>query len=74
MGFLYAKDKTDCNFLMDAVVYSRSKDIFEFVWKKIENLFDDKEEMIKLQGTFTKTPIAFTLACKFHVTITANAL
>lgn len=38
------------------------------------NLLDDKEELIKLQGTFTKTPIAFTLACKFHVTITANAL
>lgn len=37
-------------------------------------LLDDKEEMIKLQGTFTKTPIAFTLSCKFYVTITANAL
>jgi len=39
-----------------------------------ERLLDDKKEEIKLQGTFTKTPIAFTLACKFYVTITANAL
>jgi hypothetical protein len=37
-------------------------------------LLDDKEELIKLQGTFTKTPIAFNLVCTFHVTITANAL
>ncbi len=37
-------------------------------------LLDDKKEEIKLQGTFTKTPIAFTLSCKFYVTITANAL
>jgi hypothetical protein len=38
------------------------------------NLLDDKQEEVKLQGTFTKTPIAFTLSCKFYVTITANAL
>ena len=37
-------------------------------------LLDDKKEEVKLQGTFTKTPIAFTLSCKFYVTITANAL
>jgi hypothetical protein len=37
-------------------------------------LLDDKEELIKLQGSFTKTPIQFNLECKFHVTITANAL
>lgn len=37
-------------------------------------LLDDKKELIKLQGTFTKTPIQFNLACKFYVTITANAL
>jgi hypothetical protein len=37
-------------------------------------LLDDKKEMIKLQGTFTKTPIQFYLECTFHVTITANAL
>jgi hypothetical protein len=37
-------------------------------------LLDDKQEEIKLQGTFTSTPIAFTLSCKFYVTITANAL
>jgi hypothetical protein len=37
-------------------------------------LLDDKKEEIKLQGTFTKTPIAFNLSCKFYVTITANAL
>jgi len=37
-------------------------------------LLDDKKEEIKLQGTLTKTPIAFTLSFKFYITITANAL
>jgi len=36
-------------------------------------LADNKEE-IKLQGSFTSTPIAFKLSCKIYVTITANAL
>jgi len=37
-------------------------------------LLDDKKEEIKLQGTLTKTPVAFTLSCKFYITVTANAL
>lgn len=37
-------------------------------------LLDDKKEEILLNGTLSKTPVAFTLKVKFYVTITANAL
>lgn len=37
-------------------------------------LLDDKQEMILLNGTLSKTPVAFTVKFNFYVTITANAL
>jgi hypothetical protein len=37
-------------------------------------ILGDKQELVELQGTLSKTPIAFTANFKFHVTITANAL
>lgn len=37
-------------------------------------LLDDKQELILLNGTLSKTPVAFTVKFKFYVTITANAL
>ena len=37
-------------------------------------LLSDKQELIQLQGTLSKTPVAFTVNCKFFVTITADAL
>jgi hypothetical protein len=37
-------------------------------------LLGSKQAEVVLAGAFTKTPIKFTLSCKFYVTITANAL
>jgi len=37
-------------------------------------LLADKEESIQMQGTLSKTPVAFTVTFKFYVTITADAL
>jgi hypothetical protein len=37
-------------------------------------LLDDKQEMILLNGTLSKTPVAFTVKFNFYLTITANAL
>jgi len=39
-----------------------------------EKLLDDKQELILLNGTLSKTPVAFFVTFKFYVTITANAL
>jgi hypothetical protein len=38
------------------------------------NLLNDKQELIQLAGTLSKTPVAFTVKFKFYVTITADAL
>jgi hypothetical protein len=38
------------------------------------NLKDTKSEVIKLQGTLSKTPVSFEVECRFHVAVTANAL
>lgn len=38
------------------------------------SLLNDKQELIQLQGTLSKTPVAFNVKFKFYVTITANAL
>lgn len=37
-------------------------------------LLSDKQELIQLQGTLSKTPVAFNVKFKFYVTITADAL
>jgi hypothetical protein len=37
-------------------------------------LLDDKQELILLNGTLSKTPVAFQVKFNFYVTITANAL
>lgn len=37
-------------------------------------LLDDKQEMILLNGTLSKTPVTFTVTFNFYLTITANAL
>ncbi len=37
-------------------------------------LLDDKQELILLNGTLSKTPVAFDVKFNFYVTITANAL
>jgi hypothetical protein len=37
-------------------------------------LLDDKQELILMNGTLSKTPVAFTVKFNFYVTITANAL
>lgn len=37
-------------------------------------LLGDKQEMVQLQGTLSKTPISFSVDFTFYVTITANAL
>ena len=37
-------------------------------------LLDDKQELILLDGTFSSTPVAFTVKFNFYVTIKANAL
>ena len=38
------------------------------------NLLNDKQELIQLAGTLSKTPVTFTVKFKFYVTITADAL
>jgi len=38
------------------------------------NLKNTKSEVIKLQGTLSKTPISFEVECRFYVAVTANAL
>lgn len=38
------------------------------------NLLNDKQELVQLTGTLSKTPVAFTVKFKFYVTITADAL
>ncbi len=38
------------------------------------SLLNDKQELIQLQGTLSKTPVAFNVKFKFYVTITADAL
>ncbi|MBL7873155.1 MAG: hypothetical protein JNM78_16170 [Cyclobacteriaceae bacterium] len=37
-------------------------------------LLADKQELVQVQGSLSKTPVAFTVNFKFFVTITANAL
>jgi len=37
-------------------------------------IIDDKQVTINLDGTFSTTPVAFTLTAYFHVTIKADAL
>jgi hypothetical protein len=37
-------------------------------------LLDDKQEMILMNGTLSKTPVAFTVKFNFYIKITANAL
>lgn len=37
-------------------------------------LLDDKQELILLNGTLSKTPVGFSVEFNFYVTITANAL
>ena len=37
-------------------------------------LLDDKQEMILMNGTLSKTPVAFSVKFNFYITITANAL
>jgi hypothetical protein len=37
-------------------------------------LLDDKQEMVQLQGTLSKTPVAFNVNFKFYLTVTASAL
>jgi Tfp pilus tip-associated adhesin PilY1 len=37
-------------------------------------LLDDKQELILLNGTLSKTPVAFSVKFNFYVTITADAL
>ncbi len=38
------------------------------------NLKNTRSEVIKLQGTLSKTPISFEVECLFYVEVTANAL
>lgn len=38
------------------------------------NLKNNKNEVIKLQGTLSKTPISFEVECRFFVSVTADAL
>lgn len=37
-------------------------------------LLDDKQEIILMNGTLSKTPVAFTVKFTFYITIKANAL
>jgi hypothetical protein len=37
-------------------------------------LLDDKQEMVQLQGTLSKTPVTFNVNFKFYLTVTASAL
>ena len=37
-------------------------------------LLADKQELVQLQGTLSKTPIAFTVNFKFYVTVVADVL
>lgn len=37
-------------------------------------LLDDKQELILLDGTLSKTPVTFSVKFNFYVTVTANAL
>jgi hypothetical protein len=37
-------------------------------------LLDDKKELVLMNGTLSKTPVAFTVKFNFYITITANAL
>ncbi|MBX2966734.1 MAG: hypothetical protein KF845_11340 [Cyclobacteriaceae bacterium] len=37
-------------------------------------LKNNKSETIRLQGNLSKTPVSFYVECRFHVTITADAL
>lgn len=37
-------------------------------------LLDDKQELILMNGTLSKTPVAFTVKFNFYIKITANAL
>jgi len=37
-------------------------------------LLADKQELVTLQGTLSKTPVSFTVKFKFYVTLTADAL
>jgi len=37
-------------------------------------LLADQQELVQLQGTLSKTPIAFTVNFKFYVTVTADVL
>lgn len=37
-------------------------------------LLDDKQELVILNGTLSKTPVAFSVKANFYVTITADAL
>lgn len=39
-----------------------------------EKLLDDKQELIQLNGTLSKTPVAFSVTFKFYVTVTISAL
>lgn len=38
------------------------------------DVLDDKQVAVTLDGTFSETPVAFTLTAHFYVTITADAL
>lgn len=37
-------------------------------------LLDDKQENVQLQGTLSKTPVAFNVTFKFYLTVKASAL